>query len=64
MAGISYQQAIEKGYLRTTAPTAEELAKIESDLIAPKAKLYGLRFPEKDAKTDRDYMRLSYREEE
>ena len=30
----------------------------------PQAQLYGLRFPEKDAKTERDYMRLSFREED
>jgi hypothetical protein len=26
--------------------------------------MYGLRFPEKDAKTPKDYMRLSYKEED
>ena len=26
--------------------------------------LYGLRFPERDAKTERDYMRLSFKEED
>ena len=26
--------------------------------------MYGLRYPEKDAKTERDYMRLSYKEED
>ena len=26
--------------------------------------MYGLRFPDRDAKTDRDYMRLSFKEED
>lgn len=30
----------------------------------PKAVLYGLRFPEKDSGSDRDYMRLSFQEED
>ena len=30
----------------------------------PEAILYGLRFPERDAKTDADYMRISFREED
>ena len=33
-------------------------------MIPEKAELYGLRFPEKDSKTNEDYMRLSYREED
>lgn len=32
--------------------------------IEPKLKLYGLRFPEKDAKTEADYMRISYQKED
>jgi hypothetical protein len=27
-------------------------------------KLYGLRFPERDAQTDADYMRVSFKEED
>ena len=64
MQGMSYAQALEKGYLRQTVPTPEEAKEIERQLIEPKAKLYGLRFPEKDAKTPNDYMRITYREED
>ena len=45
-------------------PTPEELAQIEKSLIEPKAEMFGLRFPERDAKTPADYMRLSYKEED
>lgn len=50
--------------MRETKPTPEEIKEIEKSLIEPKAELYGLRFPERDAKTPADYMRLSYREED
>ena len=30
----------------------------------PKAKIYGLRFPERDAKTEADYLRISFKEED
>lgn len=33
-------------------------------MIDPQAKLYGLRFPEKDSKTKNDYMRLGFIEED
>jgi large subunit ribosomal protein L20 len=64
ISGMSYQQALEKGFLREKAPTPQELAEIEKQLIEPKVNLYGLRYPEKDAKTPKDYMRLSYKEED
>ena len=62
--GMNYAEALKAGYLRTTVPTAGELAEIEKSLIEPQAKIYGLRFPEKDGKTERDYMRLSYKDED
>lgn len=43
--------------------TPEEAAKIEKSLIEPQARIYGLR-NEKDAKTPKDYMRISYVEED
>ena len=33
-------------------------------MLPPKLETYGLRFPERDAKTPADYMRLSYVEED
>ena len=45
-------------------PTAEELKEIEALLTPKPLNLYGLRFPDRDSKTDADYMRLSYVEED
>lgn len=62
---MNYGEALAQGYIREgPKPTAEEAAAIEKALIEPKANIYGLRFPEKDAKTERDYMRLSFKEED
>lgn len=58
--GMNYAEALKAGYLRTTVPTAAEIVEIEKSLIEPKANIYGLRFPEKDGKTDKDYLRLSH----
>ena len=58
-------EAIENGRLREGGPpTAEELAELQAMLIPPKLNMYGLRFPDRDAKTDADYMRLSFVEED
>ena len=62
-AGINYQQAIEKGFLREGLISKEEAAEIEARLIEPKANIYGLRNPE-DGKTKKDYMRLGFKEED
>ena len=65
LKSMSYTDALQKGYLREgPAPTKEEALEIEKMLIEPKQKLYGLRFPERDAKTDADYMRISFKEED
>ncbi len=61
---VTYAQALQAGYLRETVPTKEELEIIEKELIPASAKLQGLRFPEKHAKTEEDFMRLSYIEED
>lgn len=62
--GISYEDALKKGLLRTDIPSKEELAKMEQELIPPEPNMYGLRFPERDSKKPADYMRLSFREED
>ena len=61
MQGVSFQQALDRGLLKMEKRTPEEVRQIVQE---PKAVMYGLRFPEKDAKTDRDYMRLSFVEED
>ena len=61
----SYAEALEKGLLKEgPPPTKEEALKIEQSLIEPKLNVYGLRFPKKHGKTEADYMRLSYKEED
>ena len=37
---------------------------VQEILKEPKPVMWGLRFPERDAKTDADYMRLSFKEED
>mmetsp|Transcript_24616 Transcript_24616/g.24211 ORF Transcript_24616/g.24211 Transcript_24616/m.24211 type:complete len:118 (-) Transcript_24616:39-392(-) len=65
MRGMNYSEAVKQGYLREgPPPTPEEIAEIEKNLIEPKLNMYGLRFPEKDAKTEADYMRVSFKEED
>ena len=60
---MSYAQAVEKGYLQQGLVSAEQAKEIEKMLIEPQAQIYGLRNP-KDAKTPKDYMRISYKEED
>ena len=61
--GMSYNAALEKGFLKEGLISKEEAAEIEKSLIEPKAKIYGLRKPE-DAKSKHDYMRLGFKEED
>ena len=62
MTGVSYASALEKGLITHGAvPRHDELKAILSE---KPIELYGLRFPEKDAKSDRDYMRISFKEED
>ena len=59
------EEAIEQGKLRVGGPpSAEELKEIESSLIPPQFKLFDLINPERDAKTDADYMRISFVKED
>ena len=60
-----FDEAMKSGKLRAGGPpTAEELKEIEAMLVPKDLEMFGLRFPERDAKTDKDYMRLSYKEED
>ena len=61
MTGISFDQAIEKGFMKMEKRRPDE---VQAVIDEPKPVLWGLRFPEKDAKTDADYMRLSFEEED
>lgn len=61
MQSVTFPEAMSKGLIMERK-RPEEIEQIIHD--SPKANLYGLRFPEKDAKTDRDYMRLSFKEED
>jgi large subunit ribosomal protein L20 len=61
MTGVSYPEALTKGYIVENT-LGSDLAKIIR--TEPKADIVGLRFPERDAKTDADFMRLSYIEED
>ena len=62
---LTLAEAIATGKLRVGGPpTAEELAEMEKALIPEPLDFMGLRFPERDAKTDADYMRMSFVEED
>jgi large subunit ribosomal protein L20 len=61
VTAISLPEAFEKGLIVERRRPEEIDAIIHSE---PKAELYGLRFPERDAKTERDYMRISFTEED
>ena len=61
MTGVSFNQALEKGFMKMENRRPDEVQQI---LEEPKAIVYGLRFPERDAKTDADYLRVSFREED
>ena len=61
VTAVSLSEAFEKGLIIERKRPEEIEAIIHSE---PKAELYGLRFPEKDAKTERDYMRISFKEED
>ena len=61
MQGVTFNEALEKGLMKMEQRRPDEVQKIIEE---PKAVLYGLRFPERDGKTDRDYMRLSFKEED
>ena len=47
-----------------SAPTADQLMEMQKIYEEPKVQLYGLRNPERDANTEADYMRISFKEED
>ena len=61
MTGVSFDSALEKGFMKMEKRRPDEVQRI---LEEPKPVMWGLRFPERDAKTDADYMRLSFVEED
>ena len=61
MTGITYPEALTKGFIVENT-MGSELAKIIRTEAKPD--IVGLRFPERDAKTDADFMRLSFVEED
>ena len=61
MTGISFNEALEKGFMKMEKRRPDEVMQVIEE---PKAIVYGLRFPERDAKTDRDYLRVSFKEED
>jgi hypothetical protein len=61
VTAVSLPEAFERGLMIKRSRPEEIDAIIYNE---PKAEIYGLRFPEKDAKTDRDYMRISFKEED
>jgi hypothetical protein len=63
MTAISFPEAMTKGLIKPRAQRPEEIAAM-INFVEPKAQIYGLRFPEKDAKTERDFMRISFKEED
>ena len=58
---ISFPEALAKGLI-TPRKRREEIDQIIKE--SPKPDIYGLRFPERDSKSDKDYMRISFREED
>ena len=61
ITAVSFPEAIEKGLMKFERRHRDEVEHIKAE---PKAILYGLRFPERDAKTDADYLRISFKEED
>jgi len=61
MTGVSFEQALEKGYLKMEKRRPDE---VQNVMHEPKAQLWGLRNPEKDGKTSKDYLRFSFKEED
>jgi hypothetical protein len=62
MQAVSYHAALEKGLIKD-----HKEFDLERDAVMKKdstMRFFGLRFPEKDGKTDADYMRLSFVKED
>ena len=61
MTGVSFDEALEKGFMKMEKRRPDEIQHI---IEVPKAVFYGLRYPEKDARTERDILRLSFKDED
>ena len=61
MQAVSYVDALKQGRIVDEKRRSDEVMNIIKE---PEAVFYGLRFPERDAKTDADYMRISFVEED
>lgn len=61
MTAVSFPEAIQQGYLKFEKRNRDEIEHIKR---APTAQFYGLRNPERDAKTEADYLRISFKEED
>ena len=61
VTAVSLPEAFEKKLIieRKRLPEIEHIIQEE-----PKATILSLRYPEKDAKTERDFMRISFKEED
>ena len=57
-AEMTYQEAMDQGYIGWKVVPEDEMPK------RPVLKWWGLRYPERDAGTDADYLRFSFREED
>ena len=61
ITAVSFPEAIQKGFMKFEKRHKDEVEHVKAE---PKAIMYGLRFPERDAKTDADYLRISFKEED
>ena len=60
-----FEEAMQAGNLKKGGPpSAEELKQIEELMLPKQLELLSLRNPERDGKTDADYLRLSFEEED
>lgn len=63
MTAISFPDAMSRGLIKPRSQKPEDIESIiKVDEI--QASIYGLRFPERDSKTDADFMRISFKEED
>ena len=56
---LAFDEAINQGYIGYG-----HKGQTDFEEKTPKLRMFGLRFPEKDAKTDKDYLRTTFKEED
>ena len=61
---LSYQDALKAGYLREGLISDAQAKEIEKSLIPPQAQIYQLRDPKAAKDPKKDYMRISFKEED